>query len=185
MIALHARADLPLLSIFSASCARSMATAAKFASAVSRSRSSSVKLPMWIGESTCTAPMTRCRFQSGTHIAERIPWMAIDFPPRSRASSSALEVISATCCCGDHLQNRARDRDVLLLRAVDELRQLRNGIAFFVEQDDQSALDRQVAEDDVHHRRRARPAALRSASSALATCTRTWKIFSRDTAGSR
>ncbi len=81
-----------------------MATAAKLARAVSRSRSSSVKLPIWIGESTCTAPMTRCRFQSGTHIAERMPWMAIDFPPRRRASSSALEVISATCCCATILR---------------------------------------------------------------------------------
>ena len=83
----------------SVSWARSMATAAKFASAVIRSRSSSVKRPMWIGESTCTAPMTWFLFQSGTHIAERMPWMAIDFPPRRRASSSAFEVIRATCCC--------------------------------------------------------------------------------------
>ena len=52
---------------------------------------------------------------------------------------------------GHHLQDRARDRDVLGVRPFDELRQLRDRSSVLVEQDQQTALDRQVLEDHVHH----------------------------------
>ena len=50
-----------------------------------------------------------------------------------------------------HLQNGPGDRNVLRFRSFDEPRQLGHGIAFLIEEDEQPALDRQVAEDHVHH----------------------------------
>ena len=76
--------------------ARSIATAAKFPSAVRRSRSSAVNVPVLSGVSTWSAPMTRSRSQSGTHIADRICWMRIDWPASKRSSASASDVRTAT-----------------------------------------------------------------------------------------
>ncbi len=49
-----------------------------------------------------------------------------------------------------HLQDRARDRNVLLIGAFDELRQFRLRLSRIVEEDDQAALHREVLEDHVH-----------------------------------
>ena len=51
---------------------------------------------------------------------------------------------------GHHLEDVARDRDVLPLEALTELRQLRHRSSVLVEQDEEAAVHRQVLEDDVH-----------------------------------
>ena len=52
---------------------------------------------------------------------------------------------------GDHLQDRAGDRDIARLRRFEEARQLRHRLPLLVEEEDQAALHRKVLEDHVHH----------------------------------
>ena len=133
--------------------ARSIATAAKLASAVSRSRSRSVNVPTCSGESTWITPMTESRFQSGAHIAERICCMRIDIPASNRSSTWASDVSTATFCPHHHVHDRPRstaaDPSEVARAATSESADPQLQAALLLEQEE-SAVDGQVLEDQVH-----------------------------------
>ena len=95
--------------------------------------------------------MTLSRFQSGTHIAERICWIRIDCPASKRPSVSASDVRTATRSPHDGVDDRVRERLGRLPGppSPSAARASATGRPVLVEQDDDGALGREEVEEEV------------------------------------